>query len=138
VEPWLGTHRKTGRQLIHYGALIGSSLPPDSHALWTDWDQALGPSLDLEVDYSFMQRNAVDRGTSVFDWHDDALDGRTKEFLGGTIETRNAVSAGAAWRWRRFAELRGEAGWLWVRDWKSRSGTALSSPTFGAELTLRY
>jgi hypothetical protein len=138
VEPWVSTHRKTGRQLIHYGALIGSSLPPDSHALWAAWEQALGAVLDARLDYAFMQRNAVERGTSPFDWHDDAVDGRTKEFLGGTVETRHSLSAGASWRWRRFLEIRGAAGWLWVENWKSREGESLSAPTLSTELTLRY
>jgi hypothetical protein len=138
VEPWLFTHRKQGRQFQHFGALLGSSLPPDSHALRASWEQALGAELDARLDYAFMQRNAVERGTSIFDWHSDANDGTRKVFLGGTVETRNALSAGATWRWRRFVEFRGAAGWLWVDDWKSRPGATLSSPTLSGELTLRY
>ncbi len=138
VEPWLFTHRKQGRQFQNFGALLGSSLPPDSHALRAAWEHALGADLDLRLDYAFMQRNAVDRGTSLFDWHNDALDGTRKEFLGCTVETRNAISAGATWRWRRFVELGGAAGWLWVEDWKSQAGESLSAPTLSAELTLRY
>jgi hypothetical protein len=138
VEPWLFTHRMQGRQFQNFGALLGSSLPPDSHALRAAWEHALGADLDLRLDYAFMQRNAVDRGTSIFDWHNDALDGTRKEFLGGTVETRNAISAGATWRWRRFVELSGAAGWLWVEDWKSQAGESLSAPTLSTELTLRY
>lgn len=138
VEPWLFTHRKQSRQFQNFGALLGSSLPPDSHALRAAWEHALGADLDARLDYAFMQRNAVDRGTSIFDWHNDISDGTRKEFLGGTVETRNAVSAGATWRWRRFVELSGAAGWLWVSDWKSRAGESLSSPTLSTELTLRY
>jgi len=138
VEPWLFTHRMQGRQFQNFGALLGSSLPPDSHALRAAWEHALGADLDLRLDYAFMQRNAVDRGTSIFDWHNDALDGTLKEFLGGTVETRNAISAGATWRWRRFVELSGAAGWMWVEDWKSQPGESLSAPTLSTELTLRY
>ena len=138
VEPWLFTHRDQGRQFQHFGALLGSSLPPDSHALRAAWEQALGADLDARLDYAFMQRNAVARGTSIFDWHETALDGTKKEFLGGTVETRNAISAGATWRWRRFVEFTGAAGWLWVEDWKSRPGESLSAPTLSGELTLRY
>lgn len=138
VEPWLFTHRKQGRQFQNFGALLGSSLPPDSHALRAAWEHALGADLDLRLDYAFMQRNAVDRGTSIFDWHNDAQDGTRKEFLGGMVETRNAISAGATWRWRRFVELSGAAGWLWVEDWKSQAGESLSAPTLSTELTLRY
>jgi hypothetical protein len=138
VEPWLFTHRFPGRQFQHFGALLGSSLPPDSHALRAAWEQALGADLDARLDYAFMQRNAVAHGTSVFDWHEAAVDGTRKEFLGGIVETRNTISAGATWRWRRFVEFTGAAGWLWVEDWKSRSGGSVSAPTLSGELTLRY
>jgi hypothetical protein len=138
VEPWVFSHRKQGRQYQHYGALLGSSLPPDSHSLRTAWEQAFGADLDARLEYAFMQRSVGARGVSVFDWHDDALDGRTKEFLGGTVETRHAVTAGGNWRWRRFVGFDASAGWLWVRNWKSRPGVSLSSPVLSGELTLRY
>jgi hypothetical protein len=138
VEPWVFTHRKPGRQYQHFGALLGSSLPPDSHALRAAWEQAVRADLDLRLDYAFMQRNATARGVSIFDRHDEAIDGRTKEFLGGTVETRNQIAAGGTWRWRRFVEFHGAAGWLWVEDWKGRAGVGLSAPTLTGELTLRY
>lgn len=138
VEPWVYSHRKQGRQYQHYGALLGSSLPPDSHCLRTAWEQALGAELDARAEYAFMQRSASVRGVSVFDWHSDAVDGRTKEFLGGTVETRHAFQAGGGWRWRRFLRFDGSAGWLWVSNWKSRPGVSLSAPTLTGELTLRY
>jgi hypothetical protein len=138
VEPWVFTHSKPGRQYQHFGALLGSSLPPDSHSLRAAWEQALGADLDARLEYAFMQRNAVDRGTSVFDTHSDAVDGPTKEFLGGVVETRNAIAVGGSWRWRRFLSFDAAAGWVWVEDWKSRPGVSLSAPTLSGELTLRY
>lgn len=138
VEPWLFTHRKPGRQYQHFGALLGSGLPPNSHALRAAWEHPLRGDLDLRLEYAFMQRNAADRGLSIFDWHADHIDGRSKEFLGGTVETRHGLQLGGTWRWRRFVEFHGSAGWLAVDDWKSVKGESLSSPTFTGELTLRY
>ncbi len=138
VEPWVFTHQRADRQYQHFGALLGSSLPPDSHSFHFAFEQALRSNLDLRLEYAFMQRNAVERGTSVFDLHQDSIDGRTKTFLGGTVETRNTVLAGATWRWRRFVEFHGAFGWLAVEEWKSRAGVDLSSPLVTGELTLRY
>src|SRR6185436_7570429 len=86
VEPWTFTHRQIDDQLQHYGALVGSSLPPNSHALHLAWEHALPKALDLRLEYLFLQRGLGDRGSSVFDWHSDVADSRTKTFLGGTVE----------------------------------------------------
>jgi hypothetical protein len=94
--------------------------------------------MDLSLEYAFMQRNATSRGSSVFDVHDPIVDGDRKAFLGGTVETRNALLFGGEWRWRRFVELRGSVGFLAVDDWKSLAGESLVSPTLACELTLRY
>jgi hypothetical protein len=138
VEPWVFTHRMPDQQMIHFGALVGSSLPANSHAFRAAAEHALGSDLDLRVEYAFMQRDVTSRGSSVFDVHDNLTDGTQKVFLGGTVETRHAILAGGAWRWKRFVELRGSAGYLDVSDWKSRPGTDLASLILSGELTLRY
>jgi hypothetical protein len=138
VEPWVFTHRVQDDQMQHFGALLGSSLPADSHALRTAWEHPIRSDLDLSLEYGFMQRGLDSRGASPFDVHDTPTDGTKKTFLGGPVETRNAVRAGGDWRWRRFVELRGSAGFLSVSDWKSRSGESLVSPTLAGELILRY
>ncbi len=138
VEPWVFTHRLPDHQMQHFGALLGSGIPANSHALRAAWEHALRFDLDLRLEYAFMQRDAASRGSSLFDVHDNATDGTKKVFLGGTVETRNAVQVSGTWRWRRFVEFHGAAGYLTVDDWKSREGEKLSSLTLAGELTLRY
>ncbi|MDB5102555.1 MAG: hypothetical protein JWP91_244 [Fibrobacteres bacterium] len=138
VEPWVFTHRLPDHQMQSFGALLGSGIPANSHALRLAWEHAVRFDLDLRLEYAFMQRDAVSRGGSPFDVHDNAIDGTKKEFLAGAIETRNAVQAAGTWRWRRFLEFHGAVGYLSVDDWKSRPGASLSAPTFAGELTLRY
>ncbi len=138
VEPWVFTHRLPDHQMQHYGALLGSGIPANSHVLRLAWEQAVRADLDLRLEYAFMQRNATSRGSSPFDVHDIATDGTLKEFLGGTVETRNAVQASGTWRWRRFVEFHVAIGFLSVDNWKSVAGENLASPTMAGELTLRY
>jgi hypothetical protein len=138
VEPWVFTHGLPDQQMQHFGALLGSALPTNSHALRAAWEHALRADLDLRLEYAFMQRDAVSRGSSLFDVHDNLIDGTKKVFLGGIVETRNAIQLAGTWRWRRFVEFHGALGWLSVDNWKSRKGTGLSAPTMAGELTLRY
>ncbi len=138
VEPWVFTHQVRDDQMQHYGALLGSSLPPDSHAFRAAWEQPIRADLDLRLEYAFMQRNATSRGSSIFDVHETPIEGTRKVFLGGTVETRNALQLGGAWRWRRFVEFRGDLGFLEVENWKSRAGVSLASPILSGELILRY
>ncbi|MDB5051511.1 MAG: hypothetical protein JWO30_4582 [Fibrobacteres bacterium] len=138
VEPWVFTHQVTDDQMQHFGALLGSSLPSNSHALRAAWEHPVRFDLDLRLEYAFMQRDLNSRGSSLFDVHDTPTEGTRKTFLGGTVETRNAVLIGGTWRWRRFVEFRGSLGFLEVENWKSVEGESLSSPTLSGELTLRY
>jgi hypothetical protein len=138
VEPWTFTHTGVDNQLQHFGALLGSSLPPNSHALHVAWQQTLPFALEARLEYVFMQRDAASRGSSVFDFHNDAVDGTTKEFLGGVVETRNEVNLGVTYRWDRFVQLDGSAGYLDVENWKSRRGASISWPSVSGEIRLRY
>jgi hypothetical protein len=138
VEPWVFTHRLPDDQMQHFGALLGSSIPANSHALRAAWRQPVRSDMDLDLEYAFMQRDATSRGSSVFDVHNTLVDGDRKVFLGGTVETRNALTFGGEWRWRRFVEFRANAGFLTVDDWKSVAGESLVSPILAGELILRY
>jgi hypothetical protein len=138
VEAWTFTHTRLDGQLQHFGGLLGSSLPPNSHALHLAWEQPLPAAFDVRLEYLFMQRDAASRGSSIFDHHIDALDGSTKSFLGGVVETRNAITLAGTWRFDRFVELRAAAGFLSVDNWKSRQGSSLSWPTASGEVYLRY
>lgn len=138
VEPWVFTHTRVNGQLQHFGSLLGSGIPANSQAVRAAWEHAVRDDLDLRIEYAFMQRDAKSRGGSVFDWHENAIDGTQKEFLGGIVETRHAARLEGTYRWRRFVEFRGSLGYLSVEDWKSRSGESLATPTLAGELTLRY
>ena len=65
VEPWVFTHGVRGDQMQHFGALLGSALPPDSHALRAAWEQAVRFDLDLRLEYAFMQVVRI----FLDDWH---------------------------------------------------------------------
>lgn len=138
VDPWVFTHRLPDQQMQHFGALLGSGLPTNSHAFRAAWEHALRAHLDLRLEYAFMQRDAASRGSSLFDVHDNLIDGTKKVFLGGIVETRNAVQLAGTWRWRRFVEFHGALGWISVDNWKSLAGKSLEAPTVAGELTLRY
>lgn len=138
VEPWVFTHRVPDDQMQHFGALLGSSLPANSHAVHAAWEHPLRFDLDLRLEYAFMQRDAASRGSSPFDVHETDRDGTQKVFLGGIVETRHALDLSGTWRWRRFVEFRGSLGYLEVENWKSEEGKSLSSPTLSGELILRY
>jgi hypothetical protein len=138
VDPWVFTHLLPDHQMQHFGALLGSGLPPNSHAFRAAWEHALRFDLDLRLEYAYMGRDAVSRGSSPFDAHHTPTDGTRKEFLGGIVESRHAVQASGTWRWRRFVEFRAAAGWLSVENWKSREGVDMDAPTLAGELTLRY
>lgn len=138
VEAWTFTHHRRDGQMQHFGALLGSSLPANSHALRFAWEHPLPRNVEARLEYRLLQRDVTARGSSVFDVHDEARDGRTKEFLGGTVETRHEVALGGTWRWRRFVELRGTVGYLAAEDWKGVAGEAVSGATVAGEIYLRY
>ena len=138
VDPWVFTHKRIDGQLQHFGGLLGSRLPANSQALRAAWEHALRFDFDLRIEYAFMERDAVSRGSSVFDWHDPITDGTRKHYLEGVTESRHALGLEGTYRWRRFVEFRGAAGFLAVDDWKSRPGQSLSTATLEGELTLRY
>lgn len=138
VEPWTFTHQGVDNQLQHFGALLGSSLPPDSHALHLAWEQALPAAFTARLEYLFMQRDATSRGSSPFDFHDDARDGVLKTFLGGVVETRQEITLTGSYRWDRFLDLHAMVGWLDVENWRSQSGSTLSWPSAAGEFRVRY
>jgi hypothetical protein len=138
VEPWVFTHLKQDAQVQHFGSLLGSSIPPNSHLLRTAWEEPAGFNLDLRLEYALMQRDLNSRGSSIFDFHSTALEGDRKTFLGGTVETRQVFLAGANYRWRRFVEIGIQVGYLSVENWKSQSGKNLKSPLASLETIVRY
>lgn len=138
VEPWLFGHHHYDDQLQHYGSLLGSSIPPDSHAAWVHWSKSLPAGLSADLEYAFLQRALHVRGSSIFDFHENSLDGTTKVFLGGDPETRNAVRAGLSGRYGRYVLAKVALGYLRVDTWKGNPGTDLSGPSASGEVLLTY
>ena len=138
VEPWVFTHHLINTQLQHYGSLLGSILPPNSHALHLAWQHTLETPFEVRLEYEFMQRDALSRGGSIFDFHIPAVDGNQKVFLGGVVESRNTITVGSTYWWNRFLELRAKVGYMSVTNWKSQSGSNLASPAVSGEVYLKY
>ncbi len=138
VEPWLFGHQMRNDQLQHFGSLLGSSIPPDSHAAWARWKKSLPMGMEAELEYAFLQRQTRERGSSIFDVHKNAVDGTTKVFLGRDPETRNAVRAGLSARYDRYVLATASIGYLRVDGWKGNPSVALSGPSASGELVLTY
>ncbi len=137
VEPWLFTHQRYNNQLQHFGSLLGSEIPANSHILHLQFNQFLPAQSHIGFEYSFMQRNVIDRGSLVFDVHADSIDGTSKVFLGPNPETRNNFSLLGGYRWKRYVELNAAAGYLWVSNWKNKNED-LSTLTLASEIKLHY
>lgn len=138
VEPWLFGHHVRDNQLQHFGSLLGSSLPPNSHAFRLRWNQRLTDALELAAEYGFLQRGVRARGSSIFDVHDRAVEGDSKEFLGDDPETRHAFQADLTARLGRRADVHIQAGQLLVDDWRSTPGQDLATPFLGLSASFRY
>lgn len=111
VEPWLYTHHTNNNQFQHHGALIGSSLPPNSHQIFTQYSQDLGASWTVNMDYTFYQHQHLDRGSSILHIHSQTLpgvtweDSQTKDFLGDSPETSHNIGLSVQWQNWRFANI---------------------------------
>lgn len=138
VDPWVFTHHLPDRQHQHTGALYGSRLPGNSHALWVEAAMPLPRNLEASLQYSFQQRDLRSRGSGLFDVFLQGVDDREKAFLEAGTETRNQLEMDLTWRWRRFVEFKAGAGWLMVDGWKGQTGQSLSEPSLLGELILRY
>jgi hypothetical protein len=124
----------------HYGALIGSSLPPNSRAFFASAAFPLPREAEGLVEWNFRQRDLKSPGSSIFDDFAgrDGLDDVTKQFLSRDVETRNALTASADWSWKPYVNLKAGAGGLWVQNWKGSPGVSLATPTVFGEVRLRY
>lgn len=138
VDPWVFTHHLPGRQHQHAGALYGSGLPGNSHALWVQAVCPLPRNLEASFQWTFQQRDVRTRGSSLFDVFQQGVDDRVKDFLGNTPETRNQVLFDLTWSWRRYLRFKAGLGYLVVEDWKGVAGESLASPSLLGELVLQY
>jgi hypothetical protein len=138
VDPWVFTHHLPDRQHQHGGALYGSRLPANAHALWVEAEADLPFGLAGSLQWTFQQRDLRTRGSSPFDVFLAGIDNREKDFLGLHPETRNQVTLDLTWSWRRHVAFTAGAGLLAVDDWKGRAGKSLISPSLLGELIVRY
>jgi len=144
VDPWTYGHHRYNTALMHYGALLGSSLPPNSRAVTIAADFPVplvpGPVVDGSLEWRLRQRDLKSRGGSIFNVFDQGPPGEpnTKSFLERDVETRHQLTAAAAWTWRRYVEAKVGFGGLWVENWRGHAGESLATPTLTTELTVRY
>jgi len=143
VDPWVYGHNLPGNQMQSYGALLGSSLPPNSQAVNASVAFPLPFGATGALEWNFRQRDLKSRGSSIFDnYFDDDFNPPPKEtikqFLVRDVETRHTLTAAADWRWNRFLELKCEAGWLHVQNWRGEPGVTLSAPSASSEIWLHY
>jgi hypothetical protein len=140
VDPWTYGHHLYNTAMQHHGALLGSSLPPNSRSIFASAEFPLPRSLEGSVEWRFQQRDLKSRGSSIFDVYNvgPPPEPTEKDFLERDVETRNALGLAATWQWRRHAILKGGAGGLWVQNWRGNTGVSLATPTLFGEVTLRY
>jgi hypothetical protein len=140
VDPWVYGHHEFNAQFQSYGALLGSSLPPNSRALRGALLFPLPGGLEGALNGLWRQRDLKSPGSSIFDGK-PALVGDTdelKDFLARDVETRTAVELDVTWLWRRYVTVSLGAGGLWVTNFRGEAGDELTTPPARCEVTLRY
>ena len=110
VDPWVFTHHLPGRQHQHAGALYGSALPANAHALWTQVAVPLPRDLEASLEYVFQQRDLRSRGSSPFDVHLKGVDSDEKDFLGTVPETRHRLDMDPGLGMAALCALQGRRG----------------------------
>jgi hypothetical protein len=138
VNPFVYAHYLRDTQMQSYGALLGSSLPPNSQAVFASAAFPLPRGIEGLVEWRFRQHDFKSRGSSIFDDYTLEPPPRKAEFLAHDVETRNEITAGAEWPWRRYVDLRAGLGGLWVSKWKGHAGVSLATPTAYGEVRLKY
>ncbi len=134
VDPWVYEHNLDNTAFQNYGSLLGSMLPPNSLALFASISFPLPEEIESLLEWDFRQRDLKSAGSSIFDIH-GPTDSEVKQFLAKDVETRNQVMLTLDWSWKRFVQLKGGAGWLWVQTWRGNPGVSLSTPTVSGEVT---
>jgi hypothetical protein len=138
VDPWVFGHRGYNTALQHYGALIGSSLPPNSRAFFASASFPLPADAEGLVEWNFRQRDLKSPGSSIFDDYARTPEENTSRFLERDVETRNTLTASADWAWRRHVQVKAGGGALWVQNLNGNPGVSLATPTAFGEVRLRY
>ncbi|MCD6023837.1 MAG: putative lipoprotein [Fibrobacteria bacterium] len=139
VDPWVYGHHLENTSMQSYGALLGSSLPPNSHAVIASASFPLPLGLEGVAEWHFRQRDLKSHGSSIFeDFYLNVPPADTKEFLARDVETRNEFLLSGELNWDRYLRFRGGVGALWVDNWRGHAGESLVTPSLFGELYLRY
>jgi hypothetical protein len=137
VDPWTYGHHRYNTAMQHYGALLGSALPPNARAVTAAADFPLPLNLEGNVEWRLRQRDVKSRGSSIFNVYGEG-EPSTKAFLEQDVETRHEAQLSAAWHWRRHARVQVGVGGLWADNWRGHPGVSHVSPSAFAEVTLWY
>ena len=137
VEPWVYTHHTKNNQLQHFGSLLGSSLPPNSHAFHARWSKYFLFNLNVDFEYGFFQHQYLARGSSVLDIH-QITDPTTKEFLGENTETRHQYGISTTYSPIRLFELQLYSKFETIKNWKSNPDKNPDLFSVGAIVKLQY
>jgi hypothetical protein len=138
VDPWVYSHRLYNTAMQHYGALIGSALPPNSRALFASATFPFLLKTEGHVEYGFRQRDLRSAGSSIFDDLPRSEAQRTKQFLEIDVETRHVATATVKWNWKRYTQVSTSLGGLWVTNWMGKAGENLATPTASMEILFKY
>lgn len=114
VEPWLFSHVTADNQFQNHGFLIGSSLPPNSHQVFSSYTQNIFDILAINLAYTWQQHQLYDRGSSILDLHSEEFDSATKVFLGEKSKTSHIVDASVIWAPWYYSDF--EAGLRYVNN----------------------
>jgi hypothetical protein len=101
VEPWTYNGRKSQTSFKHFNVPSASRLGPDSRT----WDTQLSwrPArwLELRERFSWTDKG-LGRPGALGAIHNDSLDGQTKSFLGGDVESHRIWETAARFVWSQF------------------------------------
>jgi hypothetical protein len=140
VDPWVYGHHLNNTQMQSYGALLGSSLPPNSHGIFASATFPLPAGFEGAAEWQFRQRDLKSAGSSIFDDYYALFPNvsSTKQFLAQDVETRNQISVSAEWTFHRTIRFKNAVGLLRVDSWKGHPGENLTTPILSSELFLKY
>jgi hypothetical protein len=140
VDPWTYGHHRYNTAMHHFGALLGSSLPPNSRSITAAADFPLPFGLEGAAEWRIRQRDLKSRGSSIFHVFDPGppTEPTEKSFLETDVETRQEAKASVVWWWRQHVMVKGGVGGLWVENWRGNAGISHITPTAFSEVHFKY
>ncbi len=138
VEPWVFGHHTSDNQMQHFGHLLGSSLPPNSHGMKISLRQTLTSYMQIGLNYTVEQMGADARGASLFHIHDAMIDGTTKEFLSEGTAIRNDWRLESTFSHGYWVSYRLAAGWSFIDNGRESPKPKFSTPVVSGEFVVKY